>query len=277
MSNIVVKGTQEFLGIEIPIIEGGFGEDKRCLTDKTIAEIHQMENKNIRARITSNIKRFKENIDYIDIKRVYDVNTLVHLGYAKQSITQAKNIYLLSERGYAKLIKIMDNDLAWEIHDELMDEYFAMRKVIKENHGLKEQLLLQLFSNDALTVANAHKQLVELETKPLLNKIEEDKPLVEFSNSVAQSSDSIDVGTFAKLIKDEGIKLGRNKLFDWLRTNDYLMKNNQPYQKYVDNNYFEIIEQPYKTPYGDKINIKTLITGIGQIKLMEKIRTEFGE
>lgn len=42
---------------------------------------------------------------------------LQNLGYAKQSITQAEHIYLLSERGYAKLVKIMDTDLAWEIHD----------------------------------------------------------------------------------------------------------------------------------------------------------------
>ena len=40
---------------------------------------------------------------------------MIDLGYAKQSITQAKNIYLLSERGYAKLIKIMDTDLAKDV------------------------------------------------------------------------------------------------------------------------------------------------------------------
>lgn len=78
-----------------------------------------MEVWNIRARITDNISRFKENIDYIDLKeRLCEVKTLrnsleekdllqilVSIGYAKQSITQAEHIYLLSERGYAKLIK----------------------------------------------------------------------------------------------------------------------------------------------------------------------------
>lgn len=44
---------------------------------------------------------------------------LLSLGYAKQSITQAEHIYILSERGYAKLIKIMDADLAWNVHDKL--------------------------------------------------------------------------------------------------------------------------------------------------------------
>ena len=48
----------------------------------------------------------------------------------KQSITQAKSIYLLSERGYSKVIKIMDTDKAWEVHDHLIDEYFSMREGI---------------------------------------------------------------------------------------------------------------------------------------------------
>ena len=95
---------------------------------------------------------------------------------------------------------------------------------------------------------------------------------MEFAEQVSSSADAIDIGTFAKLIKDEDIKLGRNQLFEFLRDNKYLMKNNIPYQQYIDNGYFKVIEQIYKTPYGNKINVKTLITPIGQIKLIEKLR-----
>ena len=94
-NELKVSGTQNFMGINIPVIEGGFGVDCKVITDKTVSEIHEMRNNNIRSRITDNIKRFKENIDYIDIKRACDVSTLLKLGYAKQSITQAENIYLL--------------------------------------------------------------------------------------------------------------------------------------------------------------------------------------
>ena len=127
---IRLNGTQHFMGIQIPIVIGGFGEGKKCISDKTIAEIHGMEMRNVRARITDNIKRFKENVDVIDLaQRACAISTsengrigegdtlelLLSLGYAKQSITQAEHIYILSERGYAKLIKIMDSDLAWEV------------------------------------------------------------------------------------------------------------------------------------------------------------------
>lgn len=131
-SELVVKGRQEFMGKDIPIVLGGFGEGKKCVSDKTIAEVHDMNAFDVRRRITDNIKRFTENIDFIDFKkRMHEMQTLEllqNLGYAKQSITQAEHIYILSERGYAKLIKIMDTDLAWEIHDKLMDEYFQLRE-----------------------------------------------------------------------------------------------------------------------------------------------------
>lgn len=177
MNEILVKGTQNFLGKEIPVVEGGFGEGKRCLTDKTVAEIHGMQPKNVRARITDNLKRFRENIDVIDLKRAYDTSTLINLGYAKQSITQAEHLYLLSERGYAKLIKIMDTDLAWEIHDKLIDEYFTMREIINSDEQLKAKLLLDIYNGGENGII-ASKQLAELEKKPLLEKIEEDKPKV---------------------------------------------------------------------------------------------------
>ena len=103
-------------------------------------------------------------------------------------------------------------------------------------------------------------------------QLEEQKPLVEFANSIACSSDCIEVGSLAKVLCDEGIKIGRNKLFKWLREHKYLMDNNQPYQRYIDNGYFEMKEYVIKTAYGDKNCFKTLVTGIGQIRITEKLK-----
>lgn len=136
-NGISVKGTTEFMGIEIPNIYGGFGEGKKAITDKHIAEIHDMEDRNVRGRITTNIKRFKEGVDYIDLLNCClsdKQQIMLNLGYTKMQISKAKNIYLLSERGYAKLIKIMDTDLAWDIHDKLIDEYFQMKEMIKNGN-----------------------------------------------------------------------------------------------------------------------------------------------
>jgi len=105
--------------------------------------------------------------------------------------------------------------------------------------------------------------------------IETQKPMVEFANQITQSKDTIDIGQLAKVVHDESIKIGRNKLFDWLRNNKILMPNNVPYQSYIDNKYFKVIETTKHTTYGDKIFTKTLVTGKGQAYIVEKLRKEF--
>lgn len=212
---------------------------------------------------------FEENLDYIAItqkKVTAQGNETTYIDHVIK-LDMAKEICMLQRNDKGR---------------EFRKYFIECEKRLKEQQlpqlTRKEELQLQLFSEDSLEVVNAHKELVKIEveeaTKPLLGKIEEDKPLVEFAETISKTSDSISIGDFAKLIKDEGIKLGRNKLFEWLRDNKYLMKDNKPYQKYIDNGYFEIIEYSYNTPYGSKFGIKTLITGMGQIKIIEKLRNK---
>lgn len=161
------------------------------------------------------------------------------------------------------------------VRAKIIEYINALENKLKEQKlelNKKQQLQLAILNGDDITKVTALKEYETYLTQPLLDKIENDKPLVEFAETISQTADSISIGDFAKLVKDEGIKLGRNKLFNWLRDNKYLMKNNVPYQKYIDNGYFELIEYSYKTPYGEKLTTKTLITGLGQIKIIEKLR-----
>ena len=64
---IVIKGTQEFLGKELPIIEGGFGEGQKVILAKTIAEIHEVELKRINELIGNNIDEFEIGVDLLDL------------------------------------------------------------------------------------------------------------------------------------------------------------------------------------------------------------------
>ena len=73
------------------------------------------------------------------------------------------------------------------------------------------------------------------------------------------------MGKLAKLLNDEHIKIGRNKLFQWLREQKILMKSNIPYQRYIDSGYFQVKESTFKTPYGEKTAQTTYVTGKGQI------------
>ena len=108
-------------------------------------------------------------------------------------------------------------------------------------------------------------------------KIEEQKPLVDFANQVSDTTSLIDMNQMAKLLKDENIPIGRNRLFEILRKKEILRNNNEPYQKYIESGYFKVKENTYDTPYGTKTYIKTYVTGKGQIWITEKLRKEFGE
>ena len=271
-NEIQVKGTQNFMGAEIPVIEGGFGTDKKCITDKTIAEIHNMQVKHVRELIKNNFKRFKENIDIIDLLSDDKFKVVVNdLGLKGSNRT--KNIFILSERGYSKLIKIMDTDLAWEIHDKLMDEYFAMREIINSNEQLKANLLLQIYNGGQEGVI-ASKQLTEIEvqeaTTPLLKEIEELSPMAKKFELFIDTEGLIDITTFSKNLSIK--KLGRNNMYKYLRDNKYLMKDNQPYQEYVANGMFVLKPSGHHIQNGEIVqDYKTYLTKKGINKLLDKI------
>lgn len=82
------------------------------------------------------------------------------------------------------------------------------------------------------------------------------QPKAEFFDAVAGSKTAISLGEVAKVL-DMGI--GRNKLFEILRQKHILMRNNQPYQQYVDMGYFRVIEQKYEVHGEVRISIKTLV------------------
>ena len=90
------------------------------------------------------------------------------------------------------------------------------------------------------------------------NKLIEQAPKVEFFDDVTGSTDTIDMKEVAKVLNVKG--LGRNNLFELLRSRNILDRNNQPYQKYVDCGYFRIIESRYTVPTGEtKISLKTVV------------------
>ena len=271
-NEIQVKGTQNFMGVEIPVIEGGFGTDKKCITDKTIAEIHNMKVFHVRELIKNNIKRFKKDIDIIDLLSDDKFKIVVDDLELKGS-NRTKNIFLLSERGYAKLIKIMDTDLAWEIHDRLMDEYFTMREIINSNEQLKANLLLQIYNGGQEGVI-ASKQLTEIEvqeaTTPLLKEIEELSPMAKKFELFIDTEGLIDITTFSKNLSIK--KLGRNNMYKYLRDNKYLMKDNQPYQEYVANGMFVLKPSGHHIQNGEIVqDYKTYLTKKGINKLLDKI------
>lgn len=118
-------GKIEFIGIE-----GGFGKGKKAMLVKDIAKIHGRSIREINEVIVNNINRFKNGIDVIDLLNRSDRFREIAKSNGWIGSNRTKRVYLLSERGYAKLLKILDDDKAWDIYDELVDTYFNMRVAI---------------------------------------------------------------------------------------------------------------------------------------------------
>lgn len=277
MNQLQVLGTQTFMGIEIPVIEGGFGENQKVILAKTVAEIHGVRVNDVQDLINQNISEFEIGVDLLDLCDESFKTDTIGLGFITSN--RQKHCYLLSEQGYMALVQLMRTERAKEIRKQLRREYFSMRKELNEIAQKKSSLLLTVYDGGVNAVI-ATRQLVDMEveiaTTPLLEKIENDKPYTEFAKHVTESSDTVDVGEFSKIVKNEHIDIGRNRLFEWLRRNKFLMSNNTPYQKYIESKYFEVVETTKETAYGTKVFTKVLITGKGQVFLVEKLRKEFG-
>lgn len=152
METLKVIGQETIGNIHFTGIEGGFGKGKKAMLAKDIAVIHGRSVREINELINRNIKRFRDGIDLLDLKQIVRNDVFSAYGFTKAQWGNAKNIYLLSERGYAKLLKILDDDKAWDIYDELVDNYFNMRVAIKENQpSLVAQERLKIMKDNSAT------------------------------------------------------------------------------------------------------------------------------
>lgn len=146
-------------------------------------------------------------------------------------------------------------------------------KYINRFHEMEDTIKTQLpQGNDliALAVIEAQKMIAERD-----RQIERMKPKEIFADAVSASETSILVGDLAKLISQNGYKIGQKRLFEWLRTNNFLIKSgssrNMPQQRFVEQGLFEIKESNIQNPDGSvRITRTTKVTGKGQIYFVNK-------
>lgn len=108
-------------------------------------------------------------------------------------------------------------------------------------------------------------------------QIAEMTPKALFADAVSASSTSILVGDLAKLIRQNGMDIGQNRLFDWLRNNGYLIRAkgmswNMPTQRSMDMGLFEVKETSITHSDGHiSVNKTVKVTGKGQIYFVNKL------
>ena len=195
----------------------------------------------------TNAKQLIENEDFTS----EDATTVVNNGAIKTiqdyslTVDAAKQIALMSgtEKGKQVRMYFIQVEKAWNSPDQIMAR--------------------------ALTIAQ-----MKLDHKD--NLIAEMKPKALFADAVSASQTSILVGELAKLLKQNGIDTGANRLFTWLRENGYLIRRkgtdyNMPTQKSMEIGLFEIKEHNHINANGVNVTTKTpKVTGKGQQYFINK-------
>lgn len=161
----------------------------------------------------------------------------------------------------------------------IMDE--VLPSIRKHGAYMSEDVINKTLDDPDFIIEMATKLKYEREQRKLLEEkanhleasITIDKPYTNFGKSIATSSDAITIGQFAKVLNNNNINIGRNRLFSILRDSGYLIKcgkdKNMPKQVYVKQGLFQVSEQIVKTVEGELLTATTLITGKGQMYFLD--------
>lgn len=200
-------------------------------------------------------------------------NRMIEYGFTEnQDFLLLKNEQQTGRGGHNKVDHIIKLDMAKEIamiqrteRGKQVRQYFIQ---VEKDFNSPEKIM-------ARALLMADKKVHKLEAQ-----IEANKPKVLFADAVSASHTSILVGDLAKLISQNGYKIGGNRLFVWLRENGYLIKRkgsdwNMPTQRSMEMKLFEIKESTITHPDGHISVSKTVkVTGKGQQYFINKFLNE---
>lgn len=176
------------------------------------------------------------------------------------SYGREQRAYLMNRDGFTLLAMGFTGKAALEWKLKYIAAFNEMEKKLSEQPQLTRSQLL------ATALIAAHEELEEKD-----KQIETMKPKALFADAVSASQKSILVGELAKLLSQNGINIGQNRLFDWMRKNGYLIKDpkrsdyNLPTQRSMEMGLFEIKETTIQHSDHISINRTPKISGRGQV------------
>jgi len=195
------------------------------------------------------------------------------------SLGRAQETYVVNEPGLYNLILGSRKQEAkrfkrWVTHEVLP----SIR-----NHGMyaTPQAIEAMLQDPDTMIQTLQALKAEREQRQALERqVELDKPRVLFSQAVESSEDSILIGNLAKILRQNGIDVGQNRLFQWMRNNGYLIKSgvsrNMPTQYSMERGWFEVQQRVIQVPNGEpKVRTTTKVTGKGQLYFVNRFMSDF--
>lgn len=131
--------------------------------------------------------------------------------------------------------------------------------------------------NDPAEIVKRGYAILQDENNHLRIENEKMKPKAIFADAVSTSKTTILIGQLAKILRGNGVNIGQNRLFAWLREHGYLIKKrgrlwNTPTQHSIDKGWFKVREKASSNPDGSTyVTYTTMVTGEGQKYFINKL------
>ena len=244
----------------------------RVLTTAQLADSYEADTKLISKNFERNESRYKEGKHYF----LLSGEELRDFKASRQNDDTLKFVsilYLWTEKGAWLHAKSLNTDRAWEAYEMLVDEYYR----VTQEQALQQFNIPQTLHEALYFASKVEAERVKLEEQnlQLVEKIQQDKPLVVFAESVQVSEDSILVREMARMLRQKGVDTGETRFYEYLRQNGYLVKSgsdrNLPTQKSMELGIMEVKRGTRSGSDGvTHLTRTTKITGKGQIYFMNK-------
>lgn len=169
-------------------------------------------------------------------------------------------MYVMNRDGFTLLAMGFTGEKALKFKLDYINAFNQMEETIKNGgHHVPGSF------REALLLAAEQQARIEEQQK----MIEANRPKVLFAEAVETSQRSCLIGELAKILNQNGIEIGQNRLFQWLRDNGYLCKTgenyNLPTQRAMEMNLFEIKKTTINKPDGTiLVKTTTKVTGKGK-------------
>ena len=192
-----------------------------------------------------------------------------------------QQLVYINEKNLYKVIMRSDKPQAESFQDWVCGEVLpSIRKT--GSYSVQQRYEIPQSFSEALMLAAKQARQIEEQQKQIEAKekqIAEDAPRVLFSKAVETAKRSCLVAELAKILKQNGINIGQNRLFDWMRRKGYLCSKgqyyNQPTQKAMELGLFELKQTSINKPDGSVlVSTTTKVTGKGQVYFVDKFLNE---
>ncbi len=265
--------TQNFNGVNFNCYRAENESDEFFATREQIGQL--LEYDSPRISIANIHNRNKSRLD--KFSRV--IKMITH----EENRTVTRDVTVYSFRGLLEICRHSNQpkanavmDFLYDIADEIRQRGFYATPATAEKILNDPDTFIKILQ-EVKTLRDTNKKLVAERDYFVerSNKFDEqiaiDRPKVLFAEAVETSKESILIGNFAKILKQNGITIGQNRLFIWFRENGYLMnckgeRKNMPTQLSMEKELFEVKTMVVHNPNGStKITHTTKITPKGQI------------